>query len=857
MERRQFIKSGIAALSTLAVGGLISLSPGEVLANPLPLSPKKIVSRKRQAKVPNDYSKATSVASVCLNCSTTCGIIGYVIDNKVVKIEGNPDDPNSRGKTCAKGQSGPTINVYPERLLYPLRRVGKRGEGLWKRITWEEAYSEIATRVNKCIDEKVPEQVVLHQGRNRIPDETGRFMKAVGSPTELNHRSLCSSSKRAANYVCIGDTDWETVDAEHCRYFLNFGSNFYEAHQGGLGLVQRVIKARFDHGSKLITFDVRLSNTAGRSDEWFAPFPGTEGAIALAMGHVIIAENQFDADFVETWTNSSVEELRDFYRTYSPEWAQKVSGIPAADIKRIALEFASKRPQCAAFSNRGTGAHYNGFHNERAVIILNALVGSVGVRGGYCYGESEKLDPKVYPAPQPEPPKVTIRTDLEDPLDWPLANKWQKMKVGQIVYPYIQEGRAKVQLYISYTLGSPSTWPEGRSNVVETLMNEKLIPFHVCSDVVYSETCHYADMILPDATYLERWGLETRNSYELRPFVSMRQPMLKPPAECESFADTLFEIGRRLRPQAAKYFQFGSHEDYVRHQCVNVPKGDCESGFDYLKKHGVYTDKTKKPSYEVYRKQLSKAKLEGTTIDDTGIIYSADGKGKKAVGIMINGTAYQGFKTPSRKFEIRVQDVIDAGKQVGFEDDGMPRYVPIPGHQKLKSDQLILTTFKWNVHTQARTAPQKYLSEIVHDNPAWVNTKTANELGLRTGDWIEITTFRPKGHTFKPTGKKLGSARIQVFVTEGIHPRVIAVSNSVGHLFGGRAATGKEGSRSDLPAYGLTEDDDLNYSLWWDKKRGGKGNGTNINAILPIHPSPLVGMQSWFDNVCSIRKVRA
>lgn len=855
MDRRNFIKSGIVALGSLAVGELILLSPSEAVAQSLtPLKPKP--SRKRRPRQTNDYTKATKVASVCLNCSSTCGIVGYVINNKVVKIGGNPEDPNAQGVTCAKGQSGPTINVYPERLIYPLKRVGKRGEGLWQRITWEEAYNEIAARINKCIDEGVPEQVAFHQGRNRIADETGRFMSAIGSGTILNHRSICSSNKRAANYVCIGDTDWETVDAENCRYFLNFGSNFYEAHQGGLHLVKRVVKARFDHGAKLVTFDVRLSNTAGRSDEWLAPFPGTEGAVALAMGHAIVEAGQYDQAFIDKWMNISLAQLKGFYRQYTPAWAEKISGISAKDIERLALEFAGKRPYCAAFTNRGAGAHYNGFNNERAVIMLNALVGSVGKRGGYCYGEAEKLDPKDFPPPQPVPPSPKKRTDLEDPPEWPLANKWQKMRVGQIVYPYLQQGRAKLQVYISYTINSPMTWPEGRSNAVEVLKDEKLIPFHACSDVVYSEMCHYADMILPDATYLERWGLDTRNNYALRPYVMLRQPMVPPPGECQSFADSLFEIGRKLRPQAAQYFEFGNHEAYVRSQCAKIPKGDTENGFEYMKKHGVYMDSSVPQSYEMFERKLSPAQLEGVRIDEkTGVIYRSSPKGERAIGVMIDGVAYRGFATRSRKFEIYVQDVIDAADKVGLKDDGMPNYIPIPAHQDLPADRMILTTFKWNVHTQARTAPQKYLSEIVHDNPMWINSATAKKLKIKTGDWVEITTYRPKGHTYEATAKKLGSARIRAFVTEGIHPRVVAVSNSVGHQFSGRAATGKENPLPTFPAFGNPEDDGLYYDMWWDERRGGRGNGININAILPINPQPLVGMQAWFDNVCTIRKV--
>lgn len=136
----------------------------------------------------------------------------------------------------------------------------------------------------------------------------------------------------------------------------------------------------------LVTFDVRLSNTAGRSDEWHAPFPGTEGAIALARCHAIVAANDFDKDFVSRWTNVTIDELRDFLKPYTPAWAEKLSGIRAADIERLALEFIRARPRCAAFTNRGSHAHYNGFNNDRAVILLNALAGRPRLRSQAAAG---------------------------------------------------------------------------------------------------------------------------------------------------------------------------------------------------------------------------------------------------------------------------------------------------------------------------------------------------------------------------------------------------------------------------------------------------------------------------------------
>ena len=141
----------------------------------------------------------------------------------------------------------------------------------------------------------------------------------------------------------------------------------------------------------------------------------------------------------------------------------------------------------------------------------------------------------------------------------------------------------------------------------------------------------------------------------------------------------------------------------------------------------------------------------------------------------------------------------------------------------------------------------------------WINTKTATERGLKTGDWVEITTYRPYGHAMGPgAGEVLGTAVIPVWVTEGIHPRVLAVSNTLGNLFHGRAATASNGPRQNIPAFAdnvIAEDQDVRDDIWWDPKNGGTGAGYNINAILPIQPAPLVGMQGWYDTVCSIRKI--
>jgi len=844
MKRRTFIKNSALSMVGLQLGGVISLSPNAEAKS------EETLLLQTQRTLADSIQSIEKVPSVCLNCSTVCGINILVKDNKILGVEGNPLDPNTEGKLCAKAHGGVSAVNYPERIVYPLKRVGKRGEGLWQRITMEEAYDMIAKRIKKNIDAGHPEKVALHFGRNKMGDITTRFMDAIGSPVILNHRGLCSSNKRAANYTTIGDTSWETIDARYCKYFLNFGSNFFETHQGGLPLLKRFAEAK-NNGAKLVTFDVRLSNTAGRSDEWFAPFPSSEGAIALAMAHVIMEKRLYNKIFMETWCNTSLEELHTFLIPYTPRYAAQVSGLDEKDIKRIAIEFASAAPACAAFTNRGSQAHQNGLNNDRAVIMLNALVGSIGQKGGYAYGGSKNKGNKSFPMPSPIPSKPTFTTDLEDPRLYPLANKWQKMRVSHLAFDKLKNTSQKIDVYLSYTISAPQTWPEGPTLTADVLKDEKCIGFHACSDVVYSEMAHYADLILPDATYFERYTLEGRNAYELVPYFALRQPAVKPPYDCENFADTLIKIAKRLGEPQSKYFAFSSYEEFIKIRLQTLPKREGLSGFEYMKKYGIWVE-DKAKNYLPYEQKLSAEKLQDS-YEEEGIIYSKQGK---AIGLMHNGIVKKGFKTPSGKFEIFSSTIKDTATSLGIKDDGLPHFNMPKSLADIKEHEFVLTTFKWNVHTQARTGPQKYLSEIVHNNPMWLNAQTADKLNIKTGDIVEVTSYRPKsGFNASQTNKIVGCMKIKVFVTEGIHPQVLAVSASLGMNYGGNIPKANNGKKRDIDAFPSYEDLDLRGNIWWDRKKGGTGNGFNPNSLIPINPAPLVGMQAWNDTICTIVKI--
>ncbi len=647
----------------------------------------------------------------------------------------------------------------------------------------------------------------------------------------------------------------------------------------------------------MVTFDVRLSNTAGNSDEWFSPFPGTDGAVALGMCHWILAKEKYDREFIERWTNVTVSELKAHLANYTPDWAERVSGIPSDDIKRIAMEFAEAAPAATTMCNRGSSAHLNGFYNDRAINLLNALVGSVGKKGGWCWSPWGGLDPIVQTPEMPSSAKTW--SVLEDPPEYPLANVWRRMRVGEVVYLYLLQGRAKLQAYMTYNLDSPLTWPE-ESLTQEVLTSEELINFHVCINCFYNETAHYADIVLPWTTFMERWDLDARASYNLRPYVGIRTPMIEPLGESRDIRDFFPELAAKIGGDMQKAYEYGTTEDYMTHWAKNVPVNEetGKSGLERLLEEGAWENEENEPFYEPYARRLTDEELEGSEVDGDGVIT----KGGIGIGILINGTALRGFKTPSRKMEVRSIFINKIGlnedcselinhsgvtktksrpaQHAGHDLDisEMPIWLPIDEHQALQDDELIMTSFKWNVHNHGRTMNLKWLAEIVHSNPAWLNTETASELGLRDGDWVELTSYysemlekiSPNLNHRAPNeaGKRVVSTmRVPIVTMQGLHPKAIAMSNSCGHWQYTNVAKAKARSEeadyligSDLESY---RDSDWERNMWWEDKSGGDrakwiqntGNGWNQNRLMPIAPDPITGQQAFHSTVVHIRKL--
>lgn len=271
------------------MAGPLRANPGPGCFSPQPEPKRKVV---------RTAGKPITIASTCLLCPAGCGILGHVADGRLIKITGNPKHPNNRGKLCSRGHAGVNTLYDLDRLLSPLKRSGERGEGQWTRISWDQAFQEISKRLTALYQKGKTESLWVEMGLPGSRDLLVlNFLKAFGS-TVVFAESGGGNQNRAVGQTLTWEEESTVSDVARSRFILNFGANPYEDHEQSIALAQRIVEGRMAHSAKLVTFDVRLSNTAGKSNEWFPVNPGTDEIVALAMAQHIIQQGLHDKDFL-------------------------------------------------------------------------------------------------------------------------------------------------------------------------------------------------------------------------------------------------------------------------------------------------------------------------------------------------------------------------------------------------------------------------------------------------------------------------------------------------------------------------------------------------------------------------------
>jgi len=504
ISRRDFLKA--AGAGTAGVVMLPSILDGEL----------KAFAKEPGKTRPIVWEKV--LYQSCKVCDNTCGMLAYVTDGRIKWIEGNPADAlGGEGKVCVKGASAMRTLYDPDRLKAPLKRTnprkGKDEDPGWVKISWDEAFSTIATRFNEAIADYGPESVLL---LNRPKEPDTRLQKAIGTPNQVCHVDTCYFNHEVAWMAMVSGSgrSW-TLDLENAKYILAFGWD--QPGKSKQSHLQGFLKAK-DRGAKVVVFDPRFSLTANMADEWIPIKPGTDPAVVLAMINVIISEGLYDGDYVDKYT-SGLDKLAEHVKQYTPEWAAQISDVPASDIVRIAREFATTRPAMIPTHKRDAGGpiYANSFGLAQAEIIMCALVGTIERPGGFFMSRKPKTRSMdaFAPAKYPEM-KEKRRVDGQDLF--PLANKKRKGAFAHLAQGILsgEPYRVKVGIAKQYdvlTFPNPDT-------IVEAL---KTLDFFVVVDILPNQLCQLADIVLPDTHFLERDGIEIRNYHAMWPQILLRQ----------------------------------------------------------------------------------------------------------------------------------------------------------------------------------------------------------------------------------------------------------------------------------------------------------------------------------------------
>ena len=845
------------------------------------------------------------VPTICFNCEAGCGLLSYVDKQtlQVRKFEGNPYHPGSRGRNCAKGPA--TINQIhdTDRILYPMKRSGDRGEGKWERVSWDAVLDDIAGRIRQALLEKRNNEVVYHVGRPGHEGYIDRVLQSWGVDGHNSHTNICSSGARFG-YAIWQNYDRPSPDHANANFILLISSHLEAGHYFNPH-AQRIIEGMMN-GAKLAVMDTRLSNTASMADYWMPTYPGSEAAVLLAMAKIIIDEGMYNETYLREWVNwqqylaharpngeitfgNFILALKDEYKNFTPEFAEKESGLPAQTIVEVARQIGRAGSRFSTHNWRSAGSgNLGGWAVARCLHFLNVLTGSVGTVGGTSPSAWNKFKPTV----PNKPPAQKFWNELHFPNEYPLAH----YEMSFLLPHFLKEGRGKLDVYFTRVFNPVWTYPDGFS-WMEVLSDASKVGMHIALTPTWNETAYFADYVLPMGHAGERHDIV---SYETHSglWIGFRQPVLREakrrmgepvqftyeanPGEVWEEDEFWIELSWRIDPDGSlgvkKHFispyrpgekiTIDEYYQYIFERTAGLPEKAAEHGLsplEYMRKFGAF--EVEQTSYNKHLRAIAASDLEGAQIDaSTGLIT----KNGKALGVMINGKAHEGFPTPSRKQEFFSQTMIDWG----WPEFKIPVYIKSHIHHEQidrdKGEFPLIPTFRLPTLIHSRSGNAKWLYEISNRNPIWMHTSDATRLGVQTGDLLRVNT-------------DIGYFVDRVWVTEGIKPGVVACSHHLGRWRrpqdapGNRWATSlveierrghsaeggeQRATSNQQPATSnqhpasnqwrmrtldgirpyKSNDPDSSRIFWSD-------GGVHQNITFPVHPDPISGMHCWHQKV--------
>lgn len=656
VTRRNFLKmAGVAAGGSVGAGHMLpSALASDVLSE----------------------AAATYVATNCEMCHWCCGLIAKVVDGKVVKLDGNPEHPSSRGKLCARGNSGIGLLYDPDRVKTPLIRSGSRGDGKYKKASWDEALNYVAEKMEAIKKNYGPEAMALF-AVGSCSAHLGPLMAAYGSPNFAKPSfAQCRGARDIAFQLTFGETPGspERLDMANSKVIVLFGSHLGENMHNSQ--VQDFCEG-IGKQAKLIVIDPRFSTAAGKAAYWLPIKPGTDLALILAWMNILIKEGLVDQDYIDKYT-TGIEELTLEVAQYTPEWAAKETDIPADIIVRTALEIGRYKPNVLIHPGRHSSWYGDDTQRSRGLAILTAILGSWGREGGIYLGTKATLrkaqGKEDYPIPEKPP--------LMDISPYPFASK-----AG------LTNGVTTVVREATIT-GKPypiKGWMVMGTNVLRAMPNEKEtmeaiknLDLLVTAEIMPLETAMVSDVILPSASYLEQFDdVLVEKGYNLG--LAMGKAAVPPLYESRDGYTIARELAKKLN--LADYFPWETLEDKIKAQC-----------------------KLWKIDYE--------------ELSTKGCMHF---QGTAAPYITTENQPI--FKTPSKKIEIYSKQLEKAGL------DPLPKYT---AHEQPEDGFFRLIYGRSPVHSFTRTTNNPLLTQLCPENEIWINAKRAGSLGVKHGQYVVL-----------------------------------------------------------------------------------------------------------------------
>ena len=651
LSRRSFLKLSGAAV---AAAGLANIGIHTALADGV---------------TPGTLTYNEIVPTMCEQCVWRCGLYAKIKDGRVVKLDGNPNNPHSNGKLCARGQSGIMTTYDPDRITTPLIRVGARGEGKFRRASWDEALDLVARNMQDIKQKYGAEAMIFSSTHNLSQPLFENLLYGFGSPNYGTQRSLCFNAMVVAHLMTYG-LEEPGRDYSNVKYIIYTGRNMVEAISTSetSGLMDAMAR-----GAKVVAIDPRFTKTASKATEWLPIKPGTDSAFHLALLNVIITNNLYDAAFVAKNT-VGFDEFAQSVVQYTPEWAANITGIDAKTIDRIAREFAAAGHHAMAHPNWRTSNFVNSFQTERAIAVLNAIVGNWGNTLIDAGGEAGGL---ALGAPkQPPYPRITAQRLDGVPWKYPLV----PLKIG--VFQEIRENVLAGKPYQAHG------WFIARQNPIDSLPDRARtieafgkLDFICTVSIIPNDTEWYADVILPESSYLERYDPLLVLGHK----AFLRQPVIEPLSDTHSALWIYKHLGDRLG--LSQYFQYTDDVDYINQQLAPL----------------------------------------GVTVND----IQTKGYYEAPVKESVEGAVEYKFNSPSGKIEIASETLRKAGQPA------VPTWLEPPA---LPSDRFYLLTGKVGQHTQFATQNNQWLHQVYPENSLWIHPQAAAARGINNGDTVKVSS---------------------------------------------------------------------------------------------------------------------